>query len=92
MIQVKWRGEGLDELRRVRMARVWSSQVERGWTTSSSISNLVKPPYLGSSDGIGGGVWPSVIAMSLGDPVVMLIASPSSEDIELVWVEAEFGN
>lgn len=35
-----------------------------GSRTSSSISNLVKPPYLGSSNGIGGGVWLLSILMS----------------------------
>lgn len=54
MIEILWRGKGLDKLREVRMVCVKTRK--RGGITSSSISNLVKPPYLGSSDGIGGGV------------------------------------
>lgn len=49
----------------------------------------MKPPNLGSSDGIGGGVWPSVIAISRGEPVAMVIPASSSEDLVADVVEAE---
>lgn len=46
---------------------------ERSYATSSSISNLLKPPYLGSEDvGISGGLWPSVIEMSCGEEVIAI--------------------
>jgi hypothetical protein len=46
-----------------------------GVHTSSSISKRVKPPNFGSSDGIGGGVWPSTIEISWGGELVSISTS-----------------